>query len=217
MDGSWNGRRPDMPQRLNRLAGLVGERGRSTRVVGLTGGAVALILTVAITVSAVSSGGGEQQPASGAAGESSETAVLPSQAPSTAAPSSPGPSPSKSKEKKTEAPPADDGQGGEEDEAEPAPTEKKPKGTVSTGPTSFDAWRTGAGKYAANWEWPVSDGGLRISGYILKKCDGTVLLDLNDATYAIEFNYPFLDCVTVQAVNAAGEGEKSTTWVPNNP
>ena len=212
MDGRWKGTRPDMPQRLGRWAGRLGEGGRSTRVVGLTGGLVAVVLVVAIAISALNSAG-EAEGTAGAAAESSLT-VEPTIAPTTPAPSSPSPTPSKTKAK-PEKDPTEDGQGGDEPEPDPEPTTKKPKGTVSTGPTSFDVWRTGEGKYAANWEWPVSDGGLRISGYVLRECGGKLIMRVNDATYAIEFNYPYLDCATVQAENAAGEGAKSTAYVPN--
>ncbi|GIG65914.1 hypothetical protein [Phytomonospora endophytica] len=216
MDGRWNGTRPDMPQRLGRWAGRLSEGGRSTKVVGLTGGGVAAVLVVAIVVSMLTSGGDEGEGAASTAAESVLTSA-PSLAPTTTPPVSPSPSPSKTKKKPTTEPTQDDNGGGGEDEPEPEPTTKKPKGTVSTGPTSFDVWRTGDGKYAANWEWPVSDGGLRISGYVLRECGGKEIIRVNDATYAIEFNYPFIDCATVQAVNAAGEGAKSTGHVPNNP
>jgi len=202
-----------MPQRLGRWAGRLSEGGRSTRVVGLTGGLVAVVLVVAIAISALTSGRDDPQDTSGTAAESSWTAV-PSVVPTTTPPpSSPSPTPSKTKAEPP-ADPTDDGRGGE-DEPDPDPTTEKPKGKVSTGPTSFDVWRTGEGKYAANWEWPVSDGGLRISGYVLRECTGKEIIRVNDATYAIEFNYPYLECATVQAINAAGEGAKSTGHVPN--
>ena len=220
MDGRWHRERPDMPGRLGRLAGGLGVRARSTRVVGTAVGTVALVLLVAVAVSVLGANGGGDRGPSGAGQAYPDTSApqTPTAATSPTAAPTASPSPSETT-KPTTPPPAGGDRGGDNggggDEPDPAPTAKKPSGSVSTPPTSFDVWRTGEGKYAANWEWPVSDGGLRISAYVLRECDGTLVLRVNDATYAIEFNYPYLECASVQAVNAAGEGEKAYGHVPN--
>ncbi|GLZ76502.1 hypothetical protein Afil01_13090 [Actinorhabdospora filicis] len=208
MDGRWSHDRT-MPQRLRALAARLGSRSRSGRAVLVAAGLVALVLVVAIGLAAM------RPDAPGRAASAGE----PSREPSTTAPVTPSaspsasPSPSSSPSASSESPKKDDGDGGGDkpvDKPKPPVSDPKPPPrdvTTPSRPTKFGAWEADDGRYTAKWEYPEDDGGSPVTGYVLKKCNGTVLKRVGAGTYRTDILHPDLDCITVQAINAEGEGQ----------
>lgn len=215
MNGRWSSDRPDMPQRMRLLAGRMASRTRSPRAVVVVVGLIAVVLVSAIAVSMMQTNSpgqaataGQPIPPTLAAPPAADD--LPSSAAPSASPSSsPSPSPSKS---------GKPGGGGEAahtpgdteadagDDPEPKTT-KPPATTTPSRPEAFGAWWASEGKYSAKWERPADDGGLSITGYVVKKCDGTTLKTVGSGTFRVDISHPSIDCLTVQAINAKGAGQ----------
>ena len=219
MNGRWSSDRPDMPQRVRLLAGRMASRTRSPRAVMVVAGLIAVVLVSAMAVSMTRTDNPGQAATAGQPEPLPPTVAAPSADPSTsAAPSaSPSGSPSKSPSKSAktgsggEAPhtPGDSDTGGDEgsdDAPEPKKT-KPPATTTPSRPEAFGAWWASEGKYSAKWERPADDGGLSITGYVVKKCDGTTLKTVGPGTFRVDISHPSLTCMTVQAINAKGAGQ----------
>lgn len=216
MNGRWSDDRPDMPQRMRLLAGRMALRTRSPRAVMTVVGLIAIVLVSAIAVSMMgtsppagqaATAGQPELPAIAAPAVDPSTSTAPPASPS----GSPSPSPSKSTKPGVggEAPGTPVGTDGDEDTGDaPEPKKTKPPATTTPSrPEAFGAWWASEGKYTAKWERPADDGGLSITGYVVKKCDGTTLKSVGSGTFRVDISHPSIDCLTVQAVNAKGAGQ----------
>ncbi|GIG65915.1 hypothetical protein [Phytomonospora endophytica] len=225
MDGRWSSDRPDMPQRVRALAGRMASRTRSPRAVMVVVGLIAVVLVSAIAVSMARTSNPGQAATAGdpVPPTVAPTSVSPDE-PVVTTPPSPSGSPSKSPSKSAkpgtageapEDPPgggsgdsggSDDGDGAEA--PPPAPKKTNPPTTsTASRPEAFGAWWASEGKYTAKWERPADDGGLTITGYVVKKCSGETLKNVGSGTFRVDINHPSLTCVTVQAINAKGAGQ----------
>ncbi|MEV0646872.1 hypothetical protein AB0I28_16565 [Phytomonospora sp. NPDC050363] len=225
MDGRWNRDRPDMPQRVRLMAGRVASRTRSPGAVLAVIGLVAVVLVSAIVISMTRA----TTPGQAAAADYPpppvvEAPLLPSETSASPPPevssTSPSAKPSKSSSPKPgqagEA--ADDDSGNDSggdsggDSGDPAPepksTTKPPAESTSTPsrPEAFGAWWASPGKYTAKWERPSNNGGLAITGYVLRKCGGAELARVGAGTFRVDVYHSSITCMTVQAINAKGEG-----------
>lgn len=223
MNGRWSNDRPDMPQRMRLLAGRMALRTRSPRAVMVVVGLIAIVLVSAIAMSMMRTNSPGQaatagQPLPPTMAAPAEDDAPASTAPSVSPSSSPSPSPSKSSKPggRGEAPhtpgdaEGDDGDAGDAGDAGDSPEPKKTKPPATTTPSrpeAFGAWWASEGKYSAKWERPSDDGGLSITGYVVKKCDGTTLKTVGSGTFRVDISHPSLTCVTVQAINSKGAGQ----------
>lgn len=87
------------------------------------------------------------------------------------------------------------------------------KSAAPSRPTRLGAWWARDGVYAAKWEAPIYDGGNEISGYVVRDCDGDQLAEVDADVLQVEVEAKKLTCVSVRAVNAAGEGDEATFQV----
>ena len=219
MDGRWHPGRPDMPRRLRAALGRVGARTRTPAAVLTTIGVVAAVLVVAIVLALTQSAPKPPDGTAAVAAAGTPTTAPPTVSTSdvpaspTAEPTTTSPSPTENGsggESTTQ--PGDNPVGGDNHTSNPdpapAPTTKKPVATYAPSqPTLFGAWWADTGKYGAKWDVPEDDGTLTITGYVVKKCDGTVLARVGASTFRVTISHPKLECMTVQAVNAKGEGD----------
>ncbi|MGH8878882.1 MAG: hypothetical protein ACRD0P_16335 [Stackebrandtia sp.] len=89
----------------------------------------------------------------------------------------------------------------------------KGEGAVATLPTKLGAWWARDGVFTVKWEKPDDDGGLAVTGYVIRDCEGKDLATVDGDKYTVDVEIKALTCVNVRAVNAAGEGAEATNDV----